>query len=103
MLDLTGMLAFQELLKAKCLLDRYAAAGLTDATTLQRAVMEAAGTLQVKGKASTVLQGAAVRGDYAIGYVMAEERAVLARLLQESELEKVRSAYRDVMHRQASN
>ena len=56
MLNLTGMLAFQELLKAKCLLDRYAAAGLTDATTLQRAVTEAAGTLRVEGNAGTVLQ-----------------------------------------------
>ena len=46
MLNLTGMLAFQELLKAKSLLDRYAAIGLTDATTLQRAVMEAAGKLR---------------------------------------------------------
>jgi hypothetical protein len=101
MLNLTGMLAFQELLKAKSLLDRYAAAGLTDATTLQRAVMESAGTLQVKGKAGTVVQGAAARGDYAVGYVTAEEKALLARLLQESELETVRSAYRDVMHRQA--
>ena len=43
MLNLTGMLAFQELLKAKSLLDRYAAVGLTDATTLQRAVLESAG------------------------------------------------------------
>ena len=63
--------------------------------------MEAAGELQVKGKASTVLQGGAVQGDYAVGYVMAEEQALLAQLLQETELEKVRSAYRDVMHRQA--
>ncbi len=101
MLNLTGMLAFQELLKAKCLLDRYAAVGLTDANTLQRAVMESAGTLRVEGKASAILQGAAVQGDYAVGYVTAEERALLARLLQETELEKVRSAYRDVMHRQA--
>jgi len=101
MLNLTGMLAFQELLKAKSLLDRYAAVGLTDATTLQRAVLESAGELQVKGKAGAILQGAAVREDYAIGYVAAEEKALLARLLEEPELEKVRSAYRDVMHGQA--
>jgi len=101
MLNLTGMLAFQELLKAKCLLDRYAAVGLTDATTLQQAVVESAGTLRVEGKASTILQGAAVRGGYAVGYVTAEENTLLARLLQETELEKVRSAYRDAMHRQA--
>ena len=63
--------------------------------------MESAGTLRVEGKASTVIQGAAVRGDCAVGYVTAEEQALLARLLQETELDKVRSAYRDVMHRQA--
>jgi hypothetical protein len=101
MLNLTGMLAFQELLKAKSLLDRYAAVGLTDATTLQRAVIESAGELRVEGKASTILQGVAVRKDCAVGYVTAEENALLARLLKETELEKVRSAYRDVMHRQA--
>jgi hypothetical protein len=101
MLNLTGMLAFQELLKAKSLLDRYAAVGLTDATTLQQAVVETAGALQVKGNASTVVQGAAVRDDFAIAYVTAEEQSLLARLLQETELEKVRTAYRDVMHRQA--
>ena len=102
MLELTHMLAFQELLKAKSLLDRYAATGLTDTTTLERAVMEAAGKLNVKGQASsTVLQGEVVKGDYAIAYVMTEEQALLAQLLQETELDKVRAAYRDVMHRQA--
>ena len=101
MLNLTGMLAFQELLKAKSLLDRYATVGLTDATTLARAVMESAGELQVKGNASTILQGAAVQGGCAVAYATAEEKALLATLLQETELEKVRSAYRDVMHRQA--
>jgi hypothetical protein len=101
MLDLTHMLAFQELLKAKSLLDRYAATGLTDATTLERAVVEAAGKLNVKGRASTVLQGGTVKADYAIAYVMAEEQRLLAQLLQETELGKVRGAYRDVMHRQA--
>ncbi len=103
MLELTHMLALQELLKAKSLLDRYAATGLTDATTLARAVVEAAGALKVKGHASTVLQGGRVKGDYAIAYVMAEEQGLLAQLLQETELDKVREAYRDVMHRQAKD
>ncbi len=101
MLDLTQMLAFQELLKAKSLLDRYAATGLTDATTLQRAVLEAAGKLSVRGRASAVQQGAAVKADYAVAYALAEEQTLLAQLLQATELDKVRAAYRDVMHRQA--
>jgi hypothetical protein len=100
-LELTHMLALQELLKAKSLLDRYAATGLTDATTLERAVVEAAGKLNVKGRASAVLQGGTVKADYAIAYVMAEEQGLLTQLLQETELDKVRTAYRDVMHRQA--
>jgi hypothetical protein len=103
MLELTHMLALQELLKAKSLLDRYAATGLTDATTLERAVVEAAGKLQVKGRASAVLQGGMVKGEYAVAYVMAEEQALLAQLLQETELEKVRVAYRDAVHRQAKD
>ena len=101
MLELTHMLAFQELLKAKSLLDRYAATGLTDATTLERAVVESAGKLKVKGQATTVRQGGVVKGDYAVAYVMTEQQALLAQLLQETELDKVRGAYRDVMHRQA--
>jgi len=103
MLEFTHMLAFQELLKAKSLLDRYAATGLTDATTLERAVVEAAGKLNVKGRASAVLQGGTVKADYAIAYVIAEEQRLLTQLLQETELEKVRTAYRDVMHRQAKD
>ena len=103
MLELTHMLAFQELLTAKSLLDRYAATGLTDATTLARAVVEAAGKLKVQGRASTVLQGGTVQGEYAIAYVMAEEQALVAQLLQETELDKVRATYRDVMHRQAKD
>lgn len=103
MLELAHMQAFQELLKAKSLLDQYAATGLTDSTTLERAVVEAAGQLKVKGRASTVLQGSAINGDYAIAYVMADERALLAQLLQDTELDKVRAAYREVMHRQAKD
>ena len=52
LLELTHLWAVQELLRAKSLLDRYAATGLTDATTLREAVVEAAGTLQVTGRAS---------------------------------------------------
>jgi serine/threonine protein kinase len=101
MLELTHMWAVHELLTAKSLLDHYAAVELTDATTLRQAVVEAAGKLQVTGKASTVTHQASTEGNLAISYAMADETALAAQLLQPDEIEKVRVAYRDVMHRQA--
>ncbi len=101
LLELTQMRAAQEMLKAKVLLDRYAEAGLTDATTLSEAIENAAGKLQVVGAAKGVTHQAAVRGDYAVAYVMAEESAIAAHLLSPAALDEVRAAYRDAMHRQA--
>ncbi|HEY1806376.1 MAG TPA: PEGA domain-containing protein [Terracidiphilus sp.] len=101
LLELTHLWAVQELLRAKSLLDHYAATGLTDATTLRDAVVEAAGKLQVTGKAKGAVFQSAVQGDYAVAYVLAEEPALTARLLQPVELGVVRNAYRDRMHRQA--
>jgi serine/threonine protein kinase len=101
MLELTHVWAVHELLTAKSLLDRYSAMGLTDATTLRQAVVEAAGKLQVSGKANTVTHQASTEGNLAISYAMADEAALTAQLLQPDEIEKVRVAYRDVMHRQA--
>jgi hypothetical protein len=75
LLELTPMLAIQELLKAKSLLDRYAATGLTDATTLRQAVEEAAGKLEVVGKVRGLVHGAAVHGDFAVAYVIAFVKA----------------------------
>jgi hypothetical protein len=101
MLELTHMWAVHELLTAKSLLDRYSALGLTDATTLRQAVVEAAGKLQVSGKASAVTHQASTEGSLAISYAVADEAVLTAQLLQPDEIEKVRIAYRDVMHRQA--
>lgn len=101
MLELVQMLAVHEVLKAKSLLDRYASAGLTDATTLRQAVEAAAGHLQVTGKAKGVVHQAAARNGFAVAYIVAEQADLSAFLLQATELEKVRIAYRDVMHRQA--
>jgi serine/threonine protein kinase len=100
-LSLTHMLAMQELLKAKSLLDQYAGRGLTDATTLRQAVIEAAGKLQVKGQTQGVIHQATVQEDFAVAYVIADETALIARLLEPVEFAKVGEAYRDVMHRQA--
>jgi tetratricopeptide (TPR) repeat protein len=95
------MLAVHELLKAKSLLDRYTATGLDDATTLREAVEQAAGKLEVTGKAKDVVHRATVEGDFAVGYVLAGQSDLTAYLMEPAELEKVRTAYRDVMHRQA--
>ena len=101
LLELTHMLAVQELLKAKSLLDRYAATGLDDATTLRQAVEEAAGKLEVSGKVKGVVHQATVQDEFAVGYVIGEESSLTAHLLEPAELEKVQDAYRGVMHRQA--
>jgi len=100
-LELTHMLAIREMLAAKSLLDRYANTGLTDATTLREAVTQAAGELQVVGQVEGVVHQAAVRGEHAVAYVLADESALSAHLLKPVALQPVRKAYRDVMHRQA--
>jgi len=101
LLRLVHMLAVHELLKAKSLLDCYAATGLDDATTLRNAVEEAAGKMEVTGEVKGLVHQAAIEGDFAVGYVMADESALTAHLLKPAELEIVQRSYRDVMHRQA--
>ena len=101
LLELVHTLSVHELLKAKSLLDRYSASGLSDATTLGSALEEAAGKLQVTGNAQGAVHQSAVRGDFVVAYVHAEESALTAHLLQPAELEKVQIAYRNVMHRKA--
>ena len=103
LLNLTHMLAVQELLMAKSLLDRYAESGLTDATTLRQAVLQAAGGLEVTGKVRGVQHQATSQGDFSVAYVLADESALSAHLLQPVELEQVRTAYRNAMHTQARN
>jgi hypothetical protein len=101
LLELTHSLAVQELLKAKSLLDRYAAAGLDDATILRQAVVRAAGDLQVTGSVEGLTHQAAAQGNFAVAYVFAQEKSLTAHLLQPAELAKVQTAYREVMHAQA--
>ena len=101
LLSLTHMLAVQELLKAKSLRDRYVESGLTDSTTLAQAVVEASGKLRVVGTVKTLKHQAAVRDGFAVGYVFADEQDLTAQLFQAAELDKVKIAYRDLMHAQA--
>jgi len=101
MLELVHMQATHELLTAKSLLDRFEATGLNDATTLRQAMEKAVGELHVMGNVQGVVHGSAVVGEFAAGYVLADEAALSAYLLQPAELEIVQTAYRDVMHAQA--
>jgi len=101
LLDLTQTVSLRELLCAKSLLDRYAATGLTDATTLRRAVTSIAGNLEVSGQTDGVVCYKGVHDAYAVAIVTASESALTGHLLQPVELEKLQTAYRDVMHGQA--
>ena len=101
MLSITHLLAVQELLTAKAVLDTYAPAGLTDLPTLRQALAEAAEGLDLSGSAKGVLHQAKVRGDFAVAYVIAEEKEVIASLHRPADLARVKGAYRDVMHWQA--
>ena len=100
-LELVQMLSVHELLKAKSLLDRYTATGLSDATTLRQAVENAAGELQITGQVQGFRHQAAVQGQFAAAYVLADQSALTAHLLQTAELQKVQASYREVIHRQA--
>jgi hypothetical protein len=100
MLSLAHVLAVQELLKGKFLLDRYATHGLTDAATLRDAVVLAAGSLSISGTVNGVVHQTVIQSGFAIGYVLTEEEAIVAHLFQPAELAKVSAAYREVMHRQ---
>lgn len=101
MLGLVHVQATHELLKAKSLLDRFNETGLDDATTLRRAMEEAAGELRVTGRVQGVVHRAAAVDGFAVGYVVADESSLSAFLMQPAELQVVQAAYRDEMHRQA--
>ena len=101
MLELTHMLAVHELLGAKSLLDHYASLGLTDATTLRKAVIQAAGRLEVGGKTGGILHLTGIQDEFAVGYVVGDEQTLTAHLMRPPAMEVVKTAYRDIMHRQA--
>jgi serine/threonine protein kinase len=101
MLELAHMWSVHELLTAKSILDRYGQKGLTDATTLKRALQGVSPELHVEGSVWGITHQAAVQGRFAVAWVLAEEEALTARLLHGAKLETVQAAYRDVMHQQA--
>lgn len=90
--------ATAELLQADSLLARYADQGLTDATTVRQAVLQASGRLHVTGGVRGLLEQAAARGDFAVALVRAEESEITTSLFQPTALNEVKSSYREVMH-----
>ncbi len=100
-MNLTHLLAVQELLKAKSLLDQYASAGLTDASTLGQALAQAAGKFRVEGEVKSFHFKSAVHEGWATAYVLAQEQDLAAHLQAPASVETVRLAYRDAMHLQA--
>lgn len=101
MLQLAHSQAVQELLCAKWLLDVYADAGLTDATTLRQAVIQVAGRLQASGTVKEKSFQASAQDGFAVAYSLADSEGLKTRLLRPADLSLVKDAYRDVMHAQA--
>lgn len=97
---LSAVRAVTDLLLAKSLLARYEAKGLSDATTLRKAVIQSAGKLDVLGSVKNLTHRAQVHGDYVVALVFANEEAIVATLFHPQKLAVVKSSYRDVMHRQ---
>lgn len=101
LVDLTQMLAINELLTTKSVLDVYQEADLTDATTLAQAVARAAEHLQVSGTSvGARMQGGSNEG-YAIAFVLAADSSLRVHLSKAPQLEAVRIAYREIKHAQA--
>jgi hypothetical protein len=101
LLSAVHMLAVQEVLTAKSLLDSYTADGLTDVTTLKRALLRSADGLKVTGRATGLVHEAKAAGDFAVAYVVGDTTQLVTFLHQPAELAAVRDAYRDIMHEQA--
>ena len=87
-----------EILKTKSIVDTYAKHGLTETEALVQAVERAAGQLNVTGSLKGFLSKASIEEDCAVGYLVVNEANVIARLQEESEMNKVRATYQVVLH-----
>jgi hypothetical protein len=100
MLGATQMLAVNEMLLLKAILDQYGAKGLTETAALKQAVVRASKELRLLGRVKGMLFQARPEGDYAVAFVVADRKQLEATLQEPAELEKVRLAYRQVVHEQ---
>jgi hypothetical protein len=95
------LLATKEMLFAKVLLDKYAETGLTDAGSLREAVAQANESFSVRGKITFDIEEAVIEGNRIVGIAVADRKKVVATMTEQTRIDAVRSAYRDVVHRQA--
>jgi len=87
-----------EILKMKSIVDTYAKHGLTETEALVQAVERAAEQLNVTGSLKGFLSKVGIEEDCAVGYLVVNELNVIARLQEESEMNKVRATYKAVLH-----
>jgi tetratricopeptide (TPR) repeat protein len=97
----THSIAVQELLAAKSLLGAFESTGLSDPTTLRKALTEAKLTFEVKGKARLLQSNSQAVDSRAISFVLADESQLVSHLTEAPQLEIVRASYRNVMHKKA--
>lgn len=107
------MLAVNEMLQAKSLLDAFASNGLEDAVTLRKAVLKAGlrfegaasqneyDTLQVKGSGRLLRSASKIFDESVASYVLANASELVTHLTKPPQLERVKAAYREVMHTEA--
>ena len=103
MLRITArLLAAKEMLFAKVLLDKYAETGLTDAGFLREAVATANESFAVTGRVTYSIDETIISGNQIVGIVVADRNKVVATMTEPARMEAVRTAYREVVHRQAN-
>jgi hypothetical protein len=100
MLHLTRAIAVQELVLSKAVVSHFVALGLSNSPALRKALTLSSSEVQVAGRIQGMEQQAAVEGDFAVAFVVADEVAVFANLLQPARISALRVAYRDVVQEQ---
>ena len=94
------LVAAKEMLFSKVLLDKYAETGLTDAGSLRQAVADANESFRVQGKLRYSMDETFIEGNRIVGIVAADRNNVIAIMTEQARIDAVRSAYREIVHRQ---
>jgi hypothetical protein len=100
LLSAVHMLAVEDLLLTRAVLDAYRGTGLTDPMVLRKAVARSAEQIGVTGRVKGAIHEARPQGPFAVAYVVCDTSQLCAHLLQAPELGLVRDAYRELMHEQ---
>ena len=95
------LIAAKEMLFANVLLDKYAKTGLTDAGSLRTAVAGVNETFSLQGRVTYDMDATFITGNLIVGIVVANRNRVMAIMTEQVRVNAVRSAYCEVVHRQA--